>query len=94
MLLQLKRIRHNFDGPVAQWCILSSFEAEEKESGVLGVYAERVHATFGIRLAVCFEPFFWVCRLACDSNRREDRKETYRLTLLIPFGIVRHSSSR
>jgi hypothetical protein len=58
VLSKLKPIRNDLDRPSAELSMLSSLEAEIKVARILWVYAERIHATFGIGLGVGCEPLF------------------------------------
>ena len=60
VLLQLKRLRNNFDGPALQFRVQTGFEAEMEVAGVFGVDAEGVVAAFGVRFRVGCEPALWL----------------------------------
>ena len=56
VLLELERLRNNFDSPVLNLGVLTSFEAQEEIARVLGIDAEIVNGSLGVGFCVGGQP--------------------------------------
>lgn len=59
VLLELERLRNDFDSPMLNLGMLASFEAQEEIAGVFGIDTEIVDGPLGIGFGVCGQPSFY-----------------------------------
>ena len=59
VLLELERLRNDFDSPMLNLGMLASFEAQEEIAGVFGIDTEIVDGSLGIGFGVCGQPSFY-----------------------------------
>lgn len=91
ILLQLKSLRYDLDGPALQLSVETSFEAEVEVAWILWVNAECVVTSFGVGLRICGQPL--LCRKSSVVyQHRREVEGTYRTRFCYRFDTCRAAS--